>query len=331
MSKSEIRKLSILLIALAIFNVCSASLEVKINEYNYLTMSVPSDHKDSVLFEFRNTGLSTDWVSIGIGGNLMEKVDVHVITWNNDPKNFVQVIDYWSQDYDNPGEDSFLGGNNDIIIQKTSINSVNNERYVSYLRKMKTGDKYDNDIVLGTNKLVTAWAYNQKDMSKHGSYVQVGTFTLNSDNTIDIKLERYLPWEIHGIILLIVWSVVNSISYYSVRVMKHSPVFMWFHRLIGFFKGLSSIGLIILGIATGADAEDGDISFIIHKIGGLIAGGIIVLIFLTGAVQSIIVTGKNLETGTIFKFRIFHRVLGIIASYVMAIVVVTGSFQLYQD
>lgn len=321
----------ILFLAFTLFGVCAASIEVKINEHNYMTMSISADHTDSVLFEFRNTDLSTDWVSIGIGGDLMERVDVHLINWNIDSNSFVQVYDYWSPNYQMPGEDGFGGGHNDCIIQKMTQNPTTNERYVSYLRKLKTGDKFDNDIVLGSNKLVTAWAYSQIDMSQHGSYAQVGTFTLNSDNTIDISLGRYLPWEIHGIILLIGWTILNSMSYYSSRVMKHSPGFMWFHRIMGFFKGFTSIGLVVLGLATGADAEDGDVPFIIHKIGGLVGGGIIILIFITGTVQSILVTGKNLHSGAIFKYRIVHKVLGILISYILSAVIITGSFQLYQD
>lgn len=331
MSKISIHTRRILLLAFALYQLGFASLEVQINANNFLTMSIPSDNKDSVLFEFRNTGLNTDWVSIGIGGDLMEKVDVHIITWNIDSTSFVQVYDYWSQNYRNPAEDSFLGGENDCKIQKMTQNATSNERYVSYLRKLKTGDKYDNDIVVGSNKLVAAWAYKQADMSIHGSYVLVGTFTLYADNTIDISLGRYLPWQIHGIVLLIFWTVLNSASYYSVRVMKHSPAFMWFHRIMGFVSGFISIGLVVLGLATGADAPDGDISFIIHKIGGFITGGIVILIVITGAVQSILVTGKNLETGTIFKYRIIHKVLGILISYLMVALVITGSFQLYQD
>lgn len=60
-------------------------------------------------------------------------------------------------------------------------------------------------------------------MSSHGTFVRVGTFNVNISNlSVVTSIGYYGVWEFHGIIMIIVWCILNNFSYITIRLFKHT-------------------------------------------------------------------------------------------------------------
>ena len=317
------------LIILALCFMTSLSQEIKVNTNNYLTLSLKN--ATTMLFKWRNTNSKNGWVSIGIGGYLMDKVDVHVILWKvgTTPYSF---SDLWSRDYDTPSEDVFEGGKNDLVFENYIVDS-NGDRILTYSRALNTGDSFDNQIVEGDNALVTAWSPFDSFMTKHGSYVGVGNFNVNiSSLSVATSMGYYGTWEFHGIILMIVWCILNTFAYVTIRLFKHICLGNYFHRICGFINTILTIVVGFIGLAKSVEGPSDDYANLqIHLIVGLISIGCAAVLLISGIIVGVMIYGKRLESPFLFKVKSFHKLVGHVITYLSLVVIITGGWLLWQD
>lgn len=175
----------------------------------------------------------------------MENVDYHIFTWM---ENGFSFVDSWSIEYESPRDDRSYGGTADILNLKETI--VGNDRIATYQRKVDTNDLFDHKFVEGDNAFVVAWWTNEQ-MNKHGSFVKEGNININfSSKTATISLKRHVVWEVHGVILLISWTILNGFGYMAGRMLKHLPFFKWFHLFTSGLNGLLTLVFGIIGLTT---------------------------------------------------------------------------------
>lgn len=167
-------------------------------------------------------------------------------------------------------------------------------------------------------------------MDDHGSYVRVGSLTVDMQGqTIVIDNGRYLIWEIHGLILVILWCGFNAIGYMAARLFKHVPCLMWSHRVIGSFTCILTIVFVILAWLKAVEMDDA--ATVIHLIFGVITLALSAIELLTGIYETYFIYGVNLETGFQLKLKGIHKWIGIFLSLCIPIVTITGGWLLYQS
>jgi hypothetical protein len=238
LSKFRLFKLAITLIILSCYN----QLYTKITPSHEFSMEIID--QNSIRFNLTNIGSKQGWVGVGFGGHLMENVDYHIFTWINGGFSFA---DSWSHEYESPRDDRSYGGTLDIAPNQTVEGS---DRHVTYLRKTNTNDKYDYTFVDGDNPFVVAWWFDE-GMDKHGSFVKVGNINMNfQTKTVSISVKAHVPYEVHGIVLLISWTILNGLGYMAGRMLKHLPFFKWFHLFTSGLNGLLTLIFGIVGLVT---------------------------------------------------------------------------------
>lgn len=234
---------SLIVIILVCLAINSNQNTVKITPYHELTISLVNS--TALAFTLNNMDAQAGWVGIGFGGNLMENVDYNIFFWLGT----FSIQDAWSFDYDTPRADTSLGGTSDIK-SLTQTTGANGNYIISYERLLDTGDQYDHKFVDGDNDLVVAW-WND-DYTKHGSFVKTGNIKIDlANNTVDISVQRYIIYEVHGLGLLFTWSILNIFSYMAGRLLKHLPIFRWIHGICSGIVGIITLVFGILGIAKG--------------------------------------------------------------------------------
>ncbi len=239
---------------------------------------------------------------------------------------------FWSKDYDNPIQDVFGGGTEDLKFESFNINTAG-DRILIYSRLLNTGDNYDNVITVGSNKLVSAWSLYDNNIGKHGAYVGVGSFTVDIANLkVTASIGKYTLWELHGIGLLIVWSILNALSYTVIRLLKHNSFFLWAHRLSGFVITLITIAFTVISITTNAEGPKNDKADItIHTIIGFIIAGSSIIMLITGVAQGVLVYGKSLTNDKLFYLKLGHKIIGHVLTYACIVSSITGGWVLYQS
>jgi hypothetical protein len=98
--------------------------------------------------DFQVTIIGTFDTFVGLlYGHVMNSTDVNVVEFlPQDNTTKYTIYDGWSAKYGRPQTDLELGGTNDINNVEYSI--LNGKPIITYLRKYKTGDKFDKDIEL---------------------------------------------------------------------------------------------------------------------------------------------------------------------------------------
>lgn len=183
---------------------------------------------------------------------------------------------------------------NDLVFENFVVDS-NGDRILTYSRALNTGDSFDNQIVNGDNALVTAWSPFDSYMTKHGSYVGVGNFNVNiSTLSVVTSMGYYGVWEFHGIILMIVWCILNTFAYISIRLFKHSCLDNYIHRICGFINTILTIVVGIIGLASSAEGPSNDYANInIHLVIGIISMVCAGILLITGIIIGVMIYGKK--------------------------------------
>lgn len=309
----------------------------KITPFHEFSMEIINNY--SISFQVKNIGSKQGWVGVGFGGDIMENVDYHIFTWMN---NGFSYTDSWSHEYESPRDDRSYGGTVDIKnIKETAVDA---DRLVTYERNTDTNDEYDHVFVEGENPFVVAW-WADEGMNKHGSFVREGSINIDFKNKIvTLSLKRHVVWEVHGIILLISWTILNGFGYMAGRMLKHLPFFKWFHLFTSGLNGLLTLVFGVVGLATsknyflffiiigveGSDGKDGQLHKL-HQILGIIFIVITTLQSIGGLVKLFKVYGANLKNDFELKTKVFHKYTGIILSWVVMIQTIVGGYLLYQN
>jgi len=231
-----------LIFILLVFRVKTQST-TKITPDHSLTIEVIDN--ENLKFTVRNIGNKQGWVGIGYGGSLMENTDYHLFVWLDG----FNYMDSWSFDQDDPSQDFILGGQDDLT--NVTEYADGNDRVVTYNRKVNTGDSYDYKFVEGDNNLQIAW-WEKEDVGDHGSLAKTGNIYINF-NTKEVKINPtyYIVWEVHGIVMLIAWCILNSIGYITGRLFKHVQLFKWIHAFTSGTCGLLNLIFGIVGLSSG--------------------------------------------------------------------------------
>ena len=58
-------------------------------------------------------------------------------------------------------------------------------------------------------------------------------------------------WEFHGIILTILWSILNFFGYVYARFLRHHPIWIWIHFTCSGLTSLISVAVMAASIAKG--------------------------------------------------------------------------------
>ena len=212
-----------------------------ITPYHELTMEFKQEN-DRIYFTLRNINSKNGWVSYGFGGDSMVKTDYHSFTFKVDGS-FNRAEDLWSTDQDFPAPDTALsGGKNDIMDLKSF--KEGSDGVITYWRYLDTNDKYDNVINSnGKTHFELAWFEEELDISKHASQIRFGSINVNSSKKeISFTVTHHPVLEVHGLVLLFSWSILNSIGYICGRLFRHFPIARWIHL---FTSGLTAILTII--------------------------------------------------------------------------------------
>lgn len=171
-----------------------------------------------------------------------------------------QVSDSWSSVEDTPREDTTLGGTNDLK-NITFTKDGQGNGIVSYFRALNTGDKYDTIVKLDdTQPLIMAWG--DGSLQFHGDNRRILSLTISSTSSSDIvdggsngtnttTPSNFDLFSLHGISLIIVWTVFNFFGYISARFLKHRSWWVWVHRIGSSLTAVWSIGIIAATIRHG--------------------------------------------------------------------------------
>ena len=218
----------------------------KITPHHHFSVEIKDDN--TLTFAIVNMDQQPGWVGVGFGGHLMEKTDYHIFTFKTGKK--TTALDSWSDEHVRPMEDVSWGGKYDLVNGQEHI--VKGNTVYFYERKIDTGDKWDHKFVNGDNKMVVSWWDDADEMTKHGSQVMTGNININFDSKkVSITPTRYVWFELHGIGMLIIWCILNSIGYVTGRFLKHITYFRFIHIATSGTCGIINLVFGIFGLING--------------------------------------------------------------------------------
>lgn len=291
----------------------------------YHSLTIKFTESDRLHFTLINKTFQKGYVSIGIGAETMENQDYHTFVWIG---NEFSATDQWSDDYDTPRSDS-----SQDILNLTHESYPNGGRIVTYERLLDTKDRNDNVYLNGKNFIAIAWVEDQA-LTKHGSQILMGTIDLNfSTKEVKFRFKRYVPWELHGLILLFGWTILNTTGYVFGRLFRHLTYFKWIHIFTSGFNAFLTIAFFIVGITKSVEFPEGNGESIskLHLAYGIIIMVITCLLIINGNFIAWFIYGSKIETQSNLFPKLLHKILGIFLSWTVPISIITGGYLLYQE
>jgi hypothetical protein len=117
------------------------------------------------------TGRFNSWVGI-IFGDSMFNTDAHILEFYNTQMSInYKIYDGWSVQHSPPQPDTTFQGTDDI--KNIEFKIVNGRPVVIYTRLLKTGDKYDKDLVMKNNDIAVAWGKGQMKFHEENYLISV--------------------------------------------------------------------------------------------------------------------------------------------------------------
>ncbi len=191
-------------------------------------------------------------MGFGLGNNEMIDMDVMVAEFYGNKT--YRLYDMWSSKNGKPSNDTVLNGNYDLTDVQYSF--VNEMHTLSFVRKLNTGDRFDNIIEkviyylyqpVQDKKFHYAWGDN-KAFGYHSNNVGSSTFSITKDDVVIFSGENIVSsfdfFLFHGISLLVTWILLNFLGIFTAKFLKHLTYWIWLHRL---FSGSAAIITIIFG------------------------------------------------------------------------------------
>jgi len=176
---------------------------------------------------------------------MKKNVDMNIVEFSSAIKYVLH--DSYSTSKTLPPEDVSLGGTFDLKnISYLSRDGIGN---ITYARKFDTGDKYDT-VVKPDVLFNISVAWGDGDYGFHGTNVARRLVLINSTSQDfnplpdEPQVTIFDFWQFHGILLTIIWTLLNFLGYIFARFYKHLTWWIWMHRLGAGMTALISIGLM---------------------------------------------------------------------------------------
>lgn len=169
----------------------------------------------------------------------MYPTDMHMLEFYTSGS--YQLTDTWCTSYNAPSLDSNMGGKNDLV-NVTYYRTSNGDPAVTYLRALNTGDKYDKVLAVDVSQsLIIAWGSGKAH--DHGGNYKKTSIIISKTAVVTDTSAGFNYWDLHGISLVILWSVFNFIGYISARFLKHYSWWIWGHRIGSGLTSMWTIGM----------------------------------------------------------------------------------------
>ncbi|MBN1390759.1 MAG: hypothetical protein JXA22_08980 [Candidatus Thermoplasmatota archaeon] len=206
-------------------------------------------HEDKIYFAM--VGKTTGWVSIGIDHSTAMADSDMIFGWVEDDGT-VMVVDAYSTGPIGPHPaDSDQGGTNDILdFGGKEINGVST---IEFVRKLVTGDRYDNPIPTNGTPLKMIWATSASDdfNAKHDK-VGYGTINIGSGETTSEDVVKL--WPIHAMFMTlgVGGMVLATIVLYRRKWKSFFKFHMWVMTAAVIFAVAGTVlGVIMVENSTG--------------------------------------------------------------------------------
>ncbi len=302
---------------------CSVEVTKEITPYH--TLTVKFIENDKLHFSLTNKSSQNGYVSIGIGAETMENQDYHTFVWLGGE---FSASDQWSSEYETPRSDS-----SQDIMNIIHESYPNGGRIVTYERLLDTKDPLDNVYKDGHNYIAIAWVEDNA-LTSHGSQIIMGSLNLNfSTKVVELKLKRYVPYEVHGLFLLFGWTILNTTGYVLGRLFRHLTFFKWAHMFTSGLNAFLTIIFFIVGISKSVEFEEdkGKKISSLHLAYGIIVTALTALLIMNGNFIAWFIYGGKTNTQSNLFPKLLHKILGIFVSWTVPISLISGGFLLYQE
>jgi hypothetical protein len=215
------------------------------------------------------------YIGLGFGMN-MKNLDIHTVEFLNATD--YNLVDRFGKANGKPSPDKDLGGTSDLKNVEYSVDASGIPT-IKYIRAYNTGDIYDN-IVMPNTWTPVSLVWNTGTLKYHSKNYIITLITFDSSklvvqsasskdtlstktpsstvvvisNTTTSQMPQLILggefnfWEFHGVILTIIWSIMNFFGYVTARFLRHYPIWIWIHFTCSGLTAMVSVGIMATSI-----------------------------------------------------------------------------------